>query len=77
MKILVYKIIFLLLLAGILYSCAKKGEAAKFFGNIPVEYKPCPCEEGKSMNAVKTDGTDQDLVLKEEAYLFIDRKSVV
>jgi len=50
----------IVMLAGYFSSCSKTGV------NILVEYKPCPCEEGKSMQA------KQDYDLREEAYVFMD-----
>ena len=45
---------FVLILAGSFYSCAKKAESS---GEVP--YKPCPCDEGKSMQAILTGNGDQ------------------
>ena len=57
----------MLILVGNFLSCSKTGGS-----NMPVEYKSCPCEEGKSMQAIQGGTPLQDLVLREEAYVFLD-----
>jgi len=53
-----------LLLAGSVASCAKRGESS---GDVP--YKPCPCDEGKTMKEILI---KESLYIKETGYLFKD-----
>ena len=57
-----------LLLAGFFYSCTNSSELGiELGGEVP--YQPCPCDEGKSMQAILT-VDESHKVLQVETYLF-------